>query len=241
MRGERGWLVGAMLVMSMVGGAVSNLWLTAGLRAQAGDVVTATQINIVDAEGQLRAVLAGADERSQTSLAFYATDGSLRGFVGVEQDGNPIVRLNDASGTTRFQTTVRDTTGLVTVGDETGRHVVIGGFGDRPIVGLSDGRRTPLQLTLGAQSQPQVSLLNSAGQRSLGLVVGVDDAPFLSMYDNVGSQRLALGTVQGATVVNLGDGTRPRLVLGVADNGRASVAFYDVDGAVEREVSAVAR
>ncbi|MEE2638862.1 MAG: hypothetical protein VYE68_16700 [Acidobacteriota bacterium] len=241
MRGERGWLVGAMLVMSMVGGAVSNAWLTTGLGAQVGDVVTAAQVNIVDAEGQLRAVLAGADERGQTSLAFYAPDGSLRGLIGVEQDGNPLVRLNDASGATRFQTTVRDTTGLVTVGDATGRHVVVGGFGDRPLVGLSDGTRTPLQLTLGGQSQPQVSLLNSTGQRSLGLVVGADDASFLSIYDAAGSQRLALGTVQGATVVNLGDGTRPRLVLGVADNGRASLAFYDADGAVEREVSAVGR
>ena len=50
-----------------------------------------------------------------------------------------------------------------------------------------------------------------------------------------------MGTIQGSTVLNLGDGTRSRLVLGVADNGRASVAFYDADGALERDLSADAQ
>ena len=33
----------------------------------------------------------------------------------------------------------------------------------------------------------------------------------------------------------------PRLVLGVADNGRPSVVFYDADGALERDLSADTR
>ena len=39
-------------------------------------------------------------------------------------------------------------------------------------------------------------------------------------------------------MLNLGDGTRPRLVLSVAGNGRASVGFYDEDGALARDLSA---
>ena len=106
------------------------------------------------------------------------------------------------------------------------------------MVDLLDRRGTRLRMTLGDQGEPRLSLFNTAGQRGVGLVVAADDAPFLYLWDAAGTQRLAMGTVQGSTVVNLGDGTRPRLVLGVADNGRASVAFYDADGALERDVSA---
>ncbi len=68
---QRGWMIGAMLLASLVGGAASNLFLTARLGAQGTDVVTASQVNIVDREGRLRAVLAAEDEREMTSLAFY--------------------------------------------------------------------------------------------------------------------------------------------------------------------------
>jgi len=116
--------------------------------------------------------------------------------------------------------------------------VRIGSFGGTPMVDLLDRRGTRLRMTLGDQGEPRLSLFNTAGQRGVGLVVAADDAPFLYLWDAAGAQRLAMGTVQGSTVVNLGDGTRPRLVLGVAETGRASVAFYDAEGTLEREVSA---
>ena len=130
---------------------------------------------------------------------------------------------------------------MITVGDEAARSVLIGSFDGTPIVGLVDRGRTRLRMTVGDQGTPRISLFNTAGQRGVGLVVAADDAPFLYLWDAAGAQRLAMGTVQGSTVVNLGDGTRPRLVLGVADNGRASVAFYDAEGALERDVSADTR
>ena len=83
-----------------------------------------------------------------------------------------------------------------------------------------------------------MNLFNRRGQPAIGMIVGANEAPFLSVFDPGGAQRVTLGTVQGATVVNLGDGTRTRMVLGVAENGRASVAFYDDEGAMEREVAA---
>jgi len=87
----------------------------------------------------------------------------------------------------------------------------------------------------------QINIVGSAGQRGLGLVVGGAEASSMSLFDAVGVRRLLMGTIQGSTVLNLGDGTRSRLVLGVADNGRASVAFYDADGALERDLSADAQ
>ncbi len=238
---RQGWLVAAMLAASAVGGAVSNVLLTARLDAQGAGVVTASQVNIVDGSGQLRAILSGDDERDLASLAFYGPDGTFRGLVGVDADGHPILRFTDPSGATRILATVRQADGMLTVGDETARHAVIGSQAGTPFVGLSDGRRIPMQLTLGDEGQPRVNLLNSRGQPGIGMVVGADDAPFLSLFDPGGSQRLALGTVQGAAVVNLTDGARPRLVLGVADNGRATVDFYDEAGEIERQVAADTR
>ena len=235
---ERGWLTVAVILASLVGGAASNLLLTARLGAQGADVVTASQINIVDSEGRLRAVLASEDERGMTSLAFYGPDGTVRGIVGAEPDGTPVLLFTNPAGVGRLSASVRDDEPVITVGDEAAQSVLIGSFGGTPIVGLSDRGRTRVQLDLGGRGEARLSLLNSAGQRGVSLVVGADDAPFVSLFDAAGAQRLAMGIVQGSTVVNLSDGTRPRLVLGVAENGRASVAFYDMEGALERDLSA---
>lgn len=238
---RQGWLVAAMLAASLVGGAVSSALLTARLGAQGAGVVTASQVNIVDGAGRLRAILSGDDERGMASLAFYAPDGAFRGLVGIDADGHPVLRFTDPGGATRVLARVGQEDGLVTVGDEAARHALVGAQAGTPFLALSDGRRIPMQLTLGDRGQPRVNLFNRRGQPGIGMVVGADDAPFLTVFDPGGSQRLALGTVQGSTVVNLTDGARARLVLGVADNGRATVDFYDAEGGLERQVAADTR
>ena len=238
---RQGWLVAAMLAASMIGGAASNALLTARLGAQGAGVVTASQVNIVDGAGRLRAILSGDDERGMASLAFYAPDGSYRGLVGIDADGHPVLRFTDPDGATRILARVGREDGMVTVGDERERHALIGTQAGTPFFGLSDGRRIPMQLTLGDRGQPRATLYNSRGQPGVGMSVGADDASFLTVFDPAGAQRLALGTVQGAALVNLTDGSRARLVLGVADNGRATVDFYGGEGRLERQVAADTR
>ena len=238
---RQGWLVGAMLAASLVGGAVSNALLTARLGAQGAGVVTASQVNIVDRAGRLRAILSADDERGLTSLAFYTPEGAFRGLVGLDADDHPVLRFTDPDGATRILATVRRDDGMVTVGDETARHALIGTQAGTPYFGLSDGRSIPMQITLGNQGQPRATLYNSRGQPGIGMVVGADDAPFLSVFDPGGAQRIALGTAQGSTVLNLTDGARARLVLGVADNGRPTVDFYDEAGGLERQIVADTR
>ena len=227
-----------VILASMVGGAASNLFPPARLGAQGADVVTASQVNIVDSEGHLRAVLAAEDERRMTSLAFYGPDGTARGVVGADLDGTPVLQFNNPAGAGRLSASVRNGEPVITVGNEAARSVLIGSLGGAPIVGLSERGQIRLQMDLGGGGEPRLSLFNSAGQRGVGVVVGADDAPFVYLFDATGVQRLAMGAVQGSTVVNLSDGTRPRLVLGVSDAGRASVGFYDADGTLERDVSA---
>ena len=116
-------LFGIMFMASMAGGVVSNLWLEAQLGAQGADVVTASQVNIVDANGRLRLVMAGEDERGLASLAFYGADGTFRGAVGAEADGDPVLQFNNRAGASRLSMTVQGDDGIVTVGDEGAGHV----------------------------------------------------------------------------------------------------------------------
>ena len=48
---ERGWLTVTVILASMLGGAVSSLFLTARLGAQGADVVTASQTTSSTAKG----------------------------------------------------------------------------------------------------------------------------------------------------------------------------------------------
>ena len=231
-------MIGALLLASMVGGAASNFLLPARLGAQGADVLTASQVNIVDREGRLRAVLAGSDERGMTSLAFYGPDGTVRSVVGMDPDGTPVLRFNNSGGVSRLSASVRDDDPVISVGNEAARTVLIGSFGGTPVVGLSDRGRTRLQMDLGQEGAPRLSLFNSAAQLGVSLTVGNDEAAFVSLFDPFGVQRLAMGVLQGSTVINLSDGARPRLVMGVAEDGRASVAFYDAAGTLARDLSA---
>ena len=198
MRGQPGWMIGAMLLASMVGGAASNLFLTARLGAQGGDVLTASQLNIVDSEGRLRAILAGSDERGMTSLAFYGPDGTTRGVIGVDPDGTPVLLFNNPAGVGRLSASVRDDDPVISVGNDAARSVLIGSFGGTPVVGLSDRGRTRLQMDLGQEGAPRLSLFNSAAQLGVSLTVGNDEAAFVSLFDPFGVQRLAMGVLSRA-------------------------------------------
>ena len=239
-----------MLLASAAGGALSSLLLSGQVLAQGGDVVTASQVNIVDDTGRIRAVLASADERGRASVAFYGPDGDLRGLIGVEPDGAPVLRFNDATGASRLVADVRGGgDAAVSLGDQAGRNVLIGTLSGTPVVGLSHDGQARLQATLGGagepnlslQGRPSIDLMGQPGQRALALSVDGDGAPFLSLHDATGAQRVAVGAVQGTAVVNLGDGTRPRLVLGVAPDGEGSVAYYDQTGTLVRVEGAATR
>lgn len=242
MERERRWMVGAMLVMSMAGGAVANALLPARLVAQGGDVVTASQVNIVDAAGRLRAVLSGDDALGLTSLTFYGPDGATRGTLGMDAGGAPGLRFMDAGGAVQLAASVSEVEALVTVGDQRARSAVFGSFNGTPVVGLSHAGQARMQFELGPAGQPSVSLqgepsvnlLGQPGQQALSLSVDADGAPFVSLYDAAGAPRILMGAVQGTAVVNLGDGIQPRMVLGVTDQGEGSLGFYDADGELVR-------
>ena len=124
-----------MVVASFVGGIAANLFLTTQLGAQgAPQVLTTSQLNLVDQSGRLRGILAGTDERGLSSLTFYDETGQMRGVFGIEPDGTPAVRLLDAAGQTRLLTTLQGEDAFVVVGADRETQGMFGSIQGNPMV-----------------------------------------------------------------------------------------------------------
>ena len=233
---ERLWMVAAMLGASFLGGAAATVLLGSGVQAQgAPQVVTTTQVNLVDGAGRLRGVLAGSDERGLASIAWYDGAGQVRSLSGIEPDGTPVVQLFGASGRPSLVASVAGEDAMLVVGARGVGQALVGAVQGVPHVTLSDGARNRLQLRLGAGGLPRAVLTDAAGRESIALAVGSDDMPQLGLAA-AGRLRALLTVAQNAAVLNLRDPERPRLVLGVAENGRPSVNFLNADGGLLMEI-----
>ena len=242
-------MVAAMLGASFLGGAAAATLVVGGaVRAQgsqqaqgetpappAPQVLTATQINLVDGAGRLRGVLGASDERGLASIAWYDDDGQVRSLSGIGQDGTPIVQLYDPSGRPRLVASVDGETAMIVAGARGAGQGYFGTIGGAPLVTLNDGTQNRLQLLLNDAGRPRAILADAAGRQSIGLTVGSDDMPQVGLAA-AGRLRTLLTVARNAAVINLLDTERPRLVLGVAENGRPSVNFLDEDGGVAVEL-----
>ena len=123
-------MIAAMLGTSFLGGAAAATLVVGGAvqahgtqQAQgaapappAPQVLTATQINLVDGAGRLRGVLGASDERGLASIAWYDDDGQVRSLSGIGQDGTPVVQLYDPSGQPRLVASVDGETAMIVAG-----------------------------------------------------------------------------------------------------------------------------
>jgi hypothetical protein len=230
---ERLGTVLAGLAAGLVGGLAASL-LTSGVQAQA-DVVTARQLNLVDDTGRLRGVLSGRDERGLASVAFYDPQGQVRGVLGAQEDGTPVLWLLDAGGQRRLVAEVQGDDALLIVGEPDGRNGMLASLGGNPVFSLSDAGRSRLQMQLAGDGAPSLALSTSQGQRGAGMVVDSSDAPVVTLYEG-GTPRVALAVIQQAAVLNFSDPASQRLVVGVASNGRPSISFLNEKGEVAQEL-----
>ena len=228
---ERVWMMGCMVVASFVGGIAANLFLTTRVDAQgAPQVLTTSQLNLVDQSGRLRGILAGTDERGLSSLTFYDETGQMRGVFGIEPDGTPVSRLLDASGQTRLLTTLQGEDAFVVVGADRETQGMFGSIQGNPMVTFGDGARSRMQLHLTPEGFPRMAMADTSGSEAVSLTVGSDDMPQVTLSAG-GRPRTIMTVAQNATLLNLFDESRTRLVVGVAENGLPSVSFFDENGA----------
>ncbi len=226
------WTVVGMIAASLVGGAVVNLLMMGGVEAQGvAEVVTTTQLNLVDTAGRLRGTLSGSDERGLASLAFYDDQGRVRGVFGVDPGGTPVVELLDAQGQRRVLVTTEGDEPLVVLGLENEGQGLFGVIQGAPMLTLGDGTQSRALLHLNAEGHPRLALTDGVGQQTAALHVGNDDMPQLTL-SAAGRPRAVFGVVNDATVLNLADARQPRLAFGVAADGWPSVNFIDENGAI---------
>ena len=228
---EAALTAGMLLAAAFCGGALASLLLGAPARAQGGEALSASQVNLVDAGGVLRGVLSARDERGQASLAFYDAQGQTRARLGVDPQGEPALELRNAAGEARLAAAVTRGDALLTVGDERAAHGALGASAGVPLLSFGAGQQARLQLQMGADGRPSVVLAGADGQRSAALSMDSEDAPLLTLY-HAGRARLTLGVVQEAAVINVSGPQQSRVVVGVAADGfpSVSVTLYDEAG-----------
>ena len=234
-RGMGRLLAAAMIGASFLGGAAGSLLTNSRVDAQTPDVVTTTQVNLVDGAGNLRGILAGSDESGRASLALFDEAGQPRSLVGVQADGTPVLQLHGAGGETRLLASVQGEDTVLLVGQEGTGQAVLADVQGSPIVSLSDRGRSRLQLQLSVDGWPRIALSDAAGNEGASLSVSGDDRPELRLAAE-GRQRALLTVAQGATVLNLSDAAGIRMVTGVAADGNPSVTFLDAAGEVTAQL-----
>ena len=238
---RRVFLVTGMMLMSLAGGVLGGVLTEIRIAksvvaaefagTQGSAVVTARQVNLVDASGALRAVLSARDERGMASLAFYDFEGQVRNVVGVEDDGRPFLRLLTNDGRRRLLATLENDDALVIVGDEADRSAVFGSVGGSPVINFGVGGVKRVRLQLNRTGQPSFGLFDAEGRRGATMVLDETEAPLFTLYKQ-GHARVTLGVVQQSTVFNMGNATQTRLVMGVRSDGFPSLSFYDEGGQI---------
>ena len=234
MQYQKTLVMAGLAAASMLGGAVGGMLVGGAVAAQGAQVVTATQVNLVDSSGQLRAVLAGRDERGMASLSFYDEAGQVRGILGIEDGGAPVLRLLTTQGQSRVQAFVENEDAFVVVGDEAGNSALFGAVGDTPMLSLGDGQRVRARMQLGPDGTPAIGLFDNEARRSMTLETDNVGAPFITLYE-AGRPRTTIGITQQTAVLNMSDTQGTRLVIGVAENGRPSISFLNENGEVIQE------
>ena len=231
-------LVAAMLFLSFLGGVCGGAlvtWSAVTVRAQGAQVVTATQVNVVNPDGRLRAVLAGQDERRMASLSFYDAAGQVRGIIGIDEAEMPLVRLLDQAGQSRLSALVQDGDGLVIAGDQAAQSGMFGTAGGSPLLSFFEAGRNRVRLQLAQDGLPSLRLFDGEGRQSIGMTVGPSASPLMTLHDQ-GQLRAAFGVQEQAALLNLADTQRVRLVIGVAQDGHPSVGFLSETGQLVQEL-----
>lgn len=174
----------AVAAAGLLGGALSD-WLrgTPAFAQEDGtEAVTAQEFRLVDAEGELRAVL------------------------GLREDGMVALVLNDQSGRKRLSMGAGDEGAAVIVGDEEGEKRLAVGFANAvPLIALADkAGRERLALTV-AEDTSAIMLQDEAGTGRAGIMFS-EGIPFVSLSDREERTRAVLSLeAAGAPALSMFD------------------------------------
>ena len=233
MRHERVTSIGMLLMSSFLGGAVASAVFAGRLQAQPqSSIVTAEQLNLVDRTGRLRGLLSAEDERGGVSLSLVDAAGEVRALLGVASNGTPQLRLYDEAGASSVAVTVDRSGPVLEISGDPEQVTLLGTPGGSPTLSFLQEGQSRVELGVSSAGAPRLVMFSGTGQRRASMVVGEDGAPLLTLYDDSGYARVRVGVLGGASVINMADENRPRIVLGVAPNGVPGLNFLDEGGQI---------
>ncbi len=237
MKDKWGFSLGILLASSFLGGAVANVIFSGGLQAQGeSTAITTEQLNLVDRSGNLRGVLSAEDERGAVSLSLVDSNGEARVLLGVLSDGTPEVRLFDEDGIGSATVMVDQNGPMLELNGDPDQTILLGTPGGSPTLSFLQEGQSRVELGVNRSGAPRLGMFGKTGERRVSIVVGEDRSPVLTLYDYDGYARLRVGVVEGASVINIADEVRARIVLGVASNGVPSLTFLDEDGQISHGI-----
>ena len=221
-----------------------------------GDVVEAQSFILRDAAGNMRALWTEVD--GEVALGLFDAGEMLRTGLIVDVDGNSRLEFYDAGGTQRIGLGTWDGAPSLTLYDTTGNHRVglaVGVTGDAqlevydgygaqrisfgtwdgaPGVLLGDSNETIRALfELNENGEPGLTLFDTTGNHRVGLFVNIIGDVQLEVYDAGGTQRIALGTWDGAPGMLFADSNETeRALFELTDAGEPALSFYNRNGDV---------
>ncbi len=205
-------------------------------------VVRAQAFELVNAEGQTRAVLGTLDDLPL--LGFADASGVQRAALLLDADGSPGLFLRDREAQVRAGFYVEgdvpvlellhatDGNRIEARVDDVGAHVTLHDRDDTIRAGLS----------MRESGEPALSLQDASGAIRLSAAVGDDGTPTLSLQDAGGAPRALLGLrADGAPVLYLHDALgHLRLSVDVDAQGIPSLVLRDQEGQVTLAVASLA-
>ncbi|HEV7499491.1 MAG TPA: hypothetical protein VGQ33_05775 [Vicinamibacteria bacterium] len=179
------------------------------------DTVRARRFELVDARGEVRAVLGTQADNGAPGFLISDREGRPRMALHVSPDDTPAFDLLDATGAPRV-------------------HVALGDDG-APVVTLFGSTENPAQalLTVTGEGAAHLRLTQADGRTRLFCSLQADGTPYLSLMDAEGRPKLSCALPGGnPALLMLDTEGRPRAVMSVTREDGPQFAVLSEEGAL---------
>lgn len=177
------------------------------------DVVRTKRLELVDDEGEVRAVM-GAESGDNVGLSLFGSNGADRLSLGIHPDGSATLALQDEEGRERIKFSASSSGPVINIKDEEGNP------------------RAQLQVQSNGDSHLMLVDQNQKPRLTIGQIGSKSGAPFITFDDEEGTGRvqLQLGPENTAALGFQDESSTFKVVLGLNSEGSSILLYEDEEG-----------